>query len=305
MPRGITQDQVNQAADEILGAGANPTVEKVRAALGTGSPNTITRMLDTWRGQLGERVRQLSALPDVPVAVGKAMMSLWKLATEQAEQAIAGRFAKEHAALEEARGALNMERQALISRLDAAEMERAQAQAARDLAEHACATLDAQLRDSHALRSDLIQQRDRLQAAFDQQIEEGRQLRARLAEQSASLHEERARQDGYVRSLEDRAHLEIDRARQEAKQWQHRLEIAEKSHSGAVSALEAQRASAQDQLRDAEKEIARQAGQIVALEKALTDAQPQAKQKRRRRPASAGGVAKRGQRGQRDGPGRP
>ena len=44
MPRGITQDQVNAAADALLGAGENPTVEKVRAALGTGSPNTVTRI---------------------------------------------------------------------------------------------------------------------------------------------------------------------------------------------------------------------------------------------------------------------
>lgn len=296
MPRGITQDQVNQAADIILGAGENPTVEKVRASLGTGSPNTITRMLDTWRGQLGDRVRQLSALPEVPVPVGEAMVRLWTLATEHAEQAIASRFAKEHAALEDAREALNTEHQAWISRLDAAEMERAQAQAARDLAEHACATLDAQLRDSHALRADLIQQRDRLQGAFDQQGEEGRQLRARLAEQSAALHEERARQDAYVRSLEDRAHQEIDRARQEAKHWQHRLETAEKSHAGTVLALDAQRASAQDQLRNAEKEVARQAGQIVALEKALADAQSRAKQPRKRGASNAGAVAKRGQR---------
>jgi hypothetical protein len=55
MPRGITQDQVN-AADTILGTGENPTVEKVRAELGTGSPNTVTRMLDVWRGHLGERL---------------------------------------------------------------------------------------------------------------------------------------------------------------------------------------------------------------------------------------------------------
>lgn len=76
MPRGITQYQVNAAADAILGTGENPTVEKIRAALGTGSPNTVTRMLDAWRGQLGERLRQLSALPDMPNPVGQAMMEL-------------------------------------------------------------------------------------------------------------------------------------------------------------------------------------------------------------------------------------
>lgn len=103
MPRGITQDQVNAAADAILGAGENPTVEKVRTELGTGSPNTVTRMLDVWRGQLGERLRQLSALPDLPAPVGQAMMTLWQLATEHASQAIAGRFAEERAALEATR----------------------------------------------------------------------------------------------------------------------------------------------------------------------------------------------------------
>lgn len=58
MPRGITQDQVDAAADAILGAGGNLTVEKVRATLGTGSPNTVTRMLDTWRSGLAERLHE-------------------------------------------------------------------------------------------------------------------------------------------------------------------------------------------------------------------------------------------------------
>jgi hypothetical protein len=102
-------------------------------------------MLDAWRGQLGERLRQLSAL-----SVGQAMMGLWQLATEQASQAIAGRFAEERAALEAACGALATERQTWNARLEAAETDRARTQAAKDLAEHACATLDAQLQDSHA-----------------------------------------------------------------------------------------------------------------------------------------------------------
>jgi hypothetical protein len=52
MARGITQDQVNEAARSILTTGERPTVERVRIALGTGSPNTVTRMLDAWRGVL-------------------------------------------------------------------------------------------------------------------------------------------------------------------------------------------------------------------------------------------------------------
>ena len=275
MPRGITQDQVNAAADALLGAGENPTVEKVRAALGTGSPNTVTRMLDVWRGQLGERLRQLSALPELPTPVGQAMMTLWQLATEHASQAIAGRFADERAGLEAARNALTTERQDWTARLEAAETERARTRAAKDLAEHACAILDAQLQDSHALRADLAQQRDRLQAQSDQLSAELQGLRGQLDEQQQAAAAERARQEAYVRNLEDRAHQEVDRLRQDAKQWQQRLEAAERSHRDAETTLRSELAALRDQLRSSEKEIARYAGQIAGLERVLSkQAQP-------------------------------
>lgn len=269
MPRGITQDQVNAAADAILGAGENPTVEKVRAELGTGSPNTVTRMLDAWRNQLGERLRQLSALPELPPPVGQAMMTLWQLATQHASQAIAGRFAEERAALEAARSALVTERQEWAARLEAAETDRARALAAKDLAEHACATLDAQLQDSHALRADLAQQRDRLQAQSDQLSAELRGLRAQLAEQQQAAAVERARQEAYVRNLEDRAHQEVDRLRQEAKQWQQRLEVADRSQREVQVNHATEQDALREQLRRAEHETARLAGQVSALEKAM------------------------------------
>jgi len=280
MPRGITQDQVNAAADAILGAGENPTVEKVRTELGTGSPNTVTRMLDVWRGQLGERLRQLSALPELPTPVGQSMMGLWQLATEHASRAIAGRFAEEQAALETARNTLAAERQTWAARLEAAETDCARAQAAKDLAEHACATLDAQLQDSHALRADLAQQRNRLQAQSDQLSAELQGLRAQLAEQQQAAASERARQETYVRNLEDRAHQEVDRLRQESKQWQQRLEAAERAHREAERLLQLEQNTLRDQLRSAEQAAARHAGQVAALEKALSETRTKSSRKR-------------------------
>lgn len=283
MARGITQDQVNRAADAILGAGENPTVEKVRTELGTGSPNTITRMLDSWRAQLGERLRQLSALPKVPDAVGQAMMELWRLATEQAERTLKSRFAIERAALDAAQVQLAQERDAWEARLQAADTQVAQAQVARDLAEHACATLDGQLQDSHALRADLLSQRDRLQDQCDLQSSQIQALRAQLDEHQSALHAERDRQEAHIRIVEDRSHQEVDRSRLEARQWQQRYEAAERAYRDANTSLQSRHDAAVEQARRLEQDVARQAGQITVLEKALS--QPYGASKRKNSPA--------------------
>ena len=277
MARGITQEQVNTAADAILSAGENPTVEKVRAALGTGSPNTITRMLDTWRGQLGERFRQLSALPELPGPVGQAMIDLWRLASEQAKHALTNQFADQQAALETARADLIHEREGWEARLQVAETRIAQAQVARDLAEHACATLDGQLQDSHALRADLVQQRDRLQESCDRQQAEIQALQTHLSESQAGLQMERERQEAHTRAIENRAHQEIDHARQEAKQWQQRQQATERTHREAIAVMQNRQQASSDHLRQLEQDAARQSGQIAALEKALSEAYAAAK----------------------------
>src|SRR3546814_4557706 len=74
MARGITESDVHSAADAIVDAGERPTVERIRAHLGTGSPNTVTRWLETWWQGLGQRLQAQQASlssPDAPDAVGK------------------------------------------------------------------------------------------------------------------------------------------------------------------------------------------------------------------------------------------
>ncbi len=180
MPKGITQHQVNAAAEMILGTGSNPTVEKVRRALGTGSPNTVARMLSVWRNQFGERLRGIGAPPEVPGPVAQAMSELWQLATRHAEDAEADRVAKERAALEASCEQLTRSCEALEARLEASKAEVGRAQAVRELAEHACTMLDGQLQDSHALLADVMQERDALRARCGQQAGELEELRATL-----------------------------------------------------------------------------------------------------------------------------
>ena len=292
MARGITQDQVNTAADALLGAGENPTVEKVRAALGTGSPNTVTRMMDTWRSGLAERLRKALQLPDLPPEVGQAMTTLWQLAVGHAEGLLQTRLATERAALSANQARLDEERARWAATLAEAETAVAQAQTRQALAEHACANLDGQLRDSHALREDLIQQRDRLQAQVDRVTRELEALQADKIARLAAADQERERTAAHLRAVEDRAHQEIDRARQETKQWQHRHEAAERSHRDAVQALEARCEAFQNQWQNAEKEVARLSGHVAALETSLANASARPKTKRASRSAQSSKTAK-------------
>jgi len=269
MRTGITQDQVNAAADAILGAGENPTVEKVRAELGTGSPNTVTRMLDSWRSGLAERLQNVLQLPELPAEAGQAMTTLWQLAVAHADRLLQARMAEGRAALATNEARLDEERTRWRATLAEAETTVAQARTRQELAEHACANLDSQLRDSHALREDLIQQRDRLQVLADRQASELEALQVERTARFVAADQERERTAAHVRAVEDRAHQEVDRARQETQQWRQRLEATERSHRDVIRTIEARSETSLKQLQKAEKEVARLSGQIVTLESSL------------------------------------
>jgi hypothetical protein len=141
-------------------------------------------------------------------------------------------------------------------------------------------TLDSQLQDSHALRADLVQQRDRLQESHDRQLAEIQALQTRHHESQVALQIERERLEAHMRAVEDRAHQEIDRARQDAKQWQQRNEVAERSRREAIDTAQKRYDATSSEARHLEQEVARQAGQITALEKALSEAYAAAPPKR-------------------------
>jgi Plasmid replication region DNA-binding N-term len=88
-PRGITQSDVSHAADSLLRAGDRPTIEKIRAKLGRGSPNTINPMLDAWWKTLSARLDSGPAsfhrLPEVVAHVAEA---LWMQALEAARSRV-------------------------------------------------------------------------------------------------------------------------------------------------------------------------------------------------------------------------
>src|SRR3546814_8032417 len=151
MARGITESAAHAAADAIVDAGERPTVERIRAHLGTGSPNTVTRWLETWWQGLGQRLQAQQAslsLPDAPDAVGKVAGELWRLALEHAQ-------ANANEALEAERAALQDEQTALQAEGDAFAIEasalRHKVEAASQRSEEHTSELQSLMRISYAV----------------------------------------------------------------------------------------------------------------------------------------------------------
>lgn len=77
--RGVSQSDVWSAADALLKRGEKPTIEKVRLEIGSGSPNTVSPLLDSWFAALGSRLADPSvisgstAVPDPVTAAGRVM----------------------------------------------------------------------------------------------------------------------------------------------------------------------------------------------------------------------------------------
>lgn len=276
MARGITESDVHIAADEIVRAGERPTVERIRARLGTGSPNTVTRLLETWWQALGDRLQaqhSRRAVPNAPEAVAALAGEWWNLALEHAravalEALAADRSALqlEQQALQEERGGFVAEASALRGQVDAA------AQAER-LASTRATELQRLVSQLEIQVEELAKQRDAALTRAAEADAERQLVDARILELQQAARTERESATQHVRAVEDRAHAEIDRARQEAKELQARLAAADQEHVAIEKSLhqaaEQAKATAAEASRDADVERAR----ADALEKQLANLQ--------------------------------
>lgn len=272
MAKGISQAQVNTAADALVVAGERPTVERIRAFLGTGSPNTVTRLLEAWWQALGARLESQAtkvALPDAPAEVASAASRLWEhalaAAQQQAEAAMAtarSELAAEHAAVAEARARLRDEAGALRTNAD-------EARQAQVLAEARLAEAHRLVDQQAAQLDDLGGQRDALQARLERTEGDHADLATRLQRQVAEAAAEREASAQHLRAAEDRAHAEVDRARQEAKTLQTQLRAQTREHTVQVQQLSRQRDEALATVAAAQRETEQQRGRADALAQQL------------------------------------
>lgn len=231
---GITQEQVNATADALLRAGERPTVERVRSQLGTGSPNTLIRLLDDWWRQLGDRLHRVEAklaLPGAPEAVVDAASTLWTQALVAAEATVVARMAPEQAAIETARTVLAQDRLAMAER---------EAQHATELTglRHQLSLAQSQLADAQALLtqqaqhlSDLQSQRESLQHQLAQLAGTLVAEQQHRTAQEAAHSAERDRAAKLLESVENRAFSDIDHAREEAKKLTSQVQAQQRERA--------------------------------------------------------------------------
>lgn len=216
---GVTAAQVAAAADELLMAGERPTIERVRALMGTGSPNTLIKHLDSWWRGLGPRLneqRRLADLPGAPREVAEGAFALWQLALKESATIAQTGVQEEKKAIDAAREALR------ARELELAEAER--------ISQERVSLVEADLRLSDVRLSELEQtcaQKDLLIQTLAGDLDRERDANLQLSERLGALTKaldaarlqaisDRDAATAHIRAYEDRAYIEIDRARQEA-----------------------------------------------------------------------------------------
>lgn len=281
MATGVPETDVFQAADAVLARGERPTVERVRLELGRGSPARVGQLLEQWWEQLAQRLKGQALLPELPGEAAQAFAEVWRLALAQAEAIVRRALTEDQNALFAAQTALTQE-----SKLWEIALAEAQANVADCTARLAQAETQLQERQAlvdqlEAQRVDLLQQRDRLLANVDQQRSE---LETSRSERTAA--------QGYIRTIEDRAHQQIDQGRQEIKALQQRLEREQRDHDKRVAQLITQHEKLQTAARSAEQAAAHQAGRLAALEATIAQWRSTSAASPKRVPRKSSTVAK-------------
>lgn len=288
MARGITESDVHTAADELVASGERPTVERIRGHLGTGSPNTVTRWLETWWKNLGTRLQpERPDLKDAPAVLAELAGQWWALASKHARESVLEEVADARRSLAAEYDELRVQQQNFAD--EATELQATVS--ASSQSERVALTQVAELRQLvDQLRSQLaasVQQRSKTELRL-KQMEVARQaLDARLHELQELARSERESLIEHARSVEDRALREIDQIRQDAKDLKAKLATSEKLHLATEKSLTAALKAAQKAAADGSKEADKQRARSDVLEEQLTKmpAAIEAALRRKRKPA--------------------
>jgi len=213
---GIRYEEVQNAAETLLGRGLNPTIQRVRELLGTGSNTTISEHLRNWQQQMAAAPRAVLP-PAMPETVATAVDTFWKTAVQHAETAFeAHRLAAEQAvaAAEQAR--------------DEAAAEQARWQtAARELQQE----LDSSRASARSLADRLLVEQER-RASAELAVQTAEQRVQAAAETVAQIRAETTARVGRLETTLEQLRTDMEQRLTEAQQ---RFEL-ERQHGEASEA---------------------------------------------------------------------
>ncbi len=271
MARGITESDVHTAADELVAKGERPTVERIRAHLGTGSPNTVTRWLETWWNRLGTRLqRARSDLEGAPVVLAELAGQWWELALKHAQEAAHRELAEAEQVLAAQRDALEAKSRLVDDELTLMRSERDAALIGERIATTQASELQHLIDQLQLQISELAEQRDLERRRADRTETARQQLDARLHDALETAKSEREDWTEYVRSVENRALSDVDRARQEAKELQAQQSKASEQHRALEKQLRQEIQAAQSAAATASQSADLLRGRCDALEGQLS-----------------------------------
>lgn len=236
MPRGVTEQDVFEAADALLARGERPTIERVRQELGSGSPNTINPHLDTWWAALGKRIGGVQA-PGLPPALLQAFLRFYGELRDQA-------FAEAQVTLAEQRRLAEEAKQALESCKEEMATERLSLQTT-------IATLRGELTRlgdaGQALTRQVAQQQVDVNNASQKAAQAAEQLRRAQGEHERAIAASKAELDRIREQWQgNEKHWlgEIEHLREDAKRQRAEHDRLLKGHQGRVQDLEGQLSAA-------------------------------------------------------------
>jgi hypothetical protein len=172
--RSALRERVARAARSMADRGITPTVARVRAALGGGSPNDLAPALKIWKDSLASAARELAATPTIPLPIADLAQELWQRATV--------------AAAVELKSGPNA--RALSARSDEVEILRQQLTALRNQLERESilyGELRAQAARHEAIARDALGRLDESEARERRQLRDLGGLKQRVAELEATL----------------------------------------------------------------------------------------------------------------------
>lgn len=257
--KGVQQDDVWGAADELVREKLRPTIERVRLKIGRGSPNTVSPLLDTWFATLGSRLglteQNGPKQDEFPAPVHQAMLKLWQSACAAAQQNATQDLLSAQQVIAEERSAINQREQECANQEIASKQRQSAQEQTLELAREQIADLSTRLEQSQALGA----RRDaEIEALESRMLVLGEQRDAEKAhsDETLRLHaQERQRLQEHGAQSERRLMMELDRERQESKRLHLNLQQTEQRVDAMAREFEAQRAELTQKLQTAQSEL--------------------------------------------------